>query len=90
MPQQLTLSALLSILAAGGSFLIVCMGHPVWGLVAALISLPLGLLGVLQSSSPRLRGGFISVFAIILGVVGVLFSILGILGKIAFWLVQRV
>lgn len=78
MDQKVGMFATLSILAALGSYFLVCSGNPGWGLAAAIASIPLGLAGLLRAASPRVRGGLISIGAIVLGVIGVILSILGL------------
>lgn len=84
MDQKTGIAATLSIIAAVGSYIATCAGHPAWGLFAALLSLPLGLVGVVMSASPRVKGGMLSIVAIIFGLAGVTVAILGITGTIIF------
>lgn len=79
---QLSAGALLSILAALGGMLASCSGHWILGLVLALLAMPLGLVGFLRSVSPHVRGGLISILAILLGALGVVFAILALIFKI--------
>lgn len=72
-----------SIILALGSFVATCSGHPIWGLVAAILSLPAGGFGFLRAASPRVRGGFISLGAVILGLLAIGVAVLGMLGKLA-------
>jgi len=76
--------ATISIVAAVGSYIATCMGHPVWGLVAALASIPLGIVGLVLSASPRVGGGMLSIAAIALGALGLIFAILGMVGVALF------
>jgi len=57
-----------AILAAVLSFILSFTGHVLWGGISALISIPLGVLGVFMAASPRVGGGLMSIAAIILGV----------------------
>ncbi len=82
--QQTGAAAMASILAAGGSFIASCTGHPGWGMVLALLSIPLGLFGLVMSASPRVKGGAMSLAAIVLGVIGLVFSVLGTIGVVLF------
>lgn len=77
-------SALLAIVAAVGSFFATFSGRPVIGLLAALVSLPLGALGLIMSVSPWIGGGILSIVALIFGSLGLVIAILGILGIIIF------
>lgn len=80
--QRQSAAAITSIIAAVGSYIATCSGHPIWGLIAALVSIPAGLIGFVLAASPRIRGGMISLAAIALGVIGLVISILGIVGVI--------
>jgi hypothetical protein len=82
MDQKTGGAAVASIVAAGLCYVAICMGHPWWGLVAAIVSLPLGLAGFLWSASSKVSGGILSIFAIGLGLVGIVLSILVGVGKI--------
>ncbi len=84
MDQKAGTSATVSILAAIGSYIITFTGHPVWGLIAGAVSIPLGVIGIIMAASPRVSGGFMSLLAIFLGVVATAVAILGIVGVILF------
>jgi hypothetical protein len=84
-PAQLGLGAILAIVAACASFLATCSGHPVWGLVLALLSLPLGLAGFIHSVHPQIRGGVLSIVAVILGGLGIIVAVIGIFFGILVW-----
>ena len=83
-PQKVGTAATLAIIAAIGSFILTCTGHPIWGLVVALLAEPLGLFGFFRAASPRVRGGFISIGAIILGAIAAVVAILGITKVVVF------
>jgi len=82
--QKTGTAAAISIVAAIGSYILVCAGHPVWALIAAIVSIPAGLIGLAMSASPKIKGGLMSIVAIVLGLIGIVFSILGIVGVIIF------
>jgi hypothetical protein len=42
-----------------------------WGFILALIAIVFGLVGVLLSFSPRVRGGVVSVFSLLAGLAGI-------------------
>ncbi len=71
--QQWGTAAIAGIAAALGSLAITIFADGTWSnitaLLVGLIAIPLGLLGVLFSLSPRTRGGLVSIAAIVLGVV---------------------
>jgi hypothetical protein len=74
--------AVLAILCAIGGMLASCSGHWFLGLVLGILAIPLGLVGLLHSVSPHIRGGIVSVLALILGVVGAVFAVLALIFKI--------
>lgn len=74
------MAATLAIAAAVGSFVLTCAGHPIWGLVVALLAQPLGLLGILRSISPRISGFWLSLGSMILGALAAVVALLGVLG----------
>lgn len=76
--------AIMAIIAAVGSYLLTFTAHPLIGLLAALLSIPLGIFGFLAAVSPRTGGGIISIIAIILGAIAVIVAVLGIIGVIIF------
>lgn len=84
MAQRTGTAATVSILASIGSYISTFSGHPVWGLVIALISICFGVIGMVMAVSPRVSGGIISIIAIILGGIGIIVSLLGIIGVILF------
>lgn len=53
-----------------------------WGLVLAGIAIIFGLLGVLLSFSPSIRGGFISIVSLIAGFIGLMAAVV----KASMWL----
>ena len=84
MDQRTGVAATLSILAAIGSYIAVCAGHPGWGLLLAVISIPLGLVGLVMAASPRVSGGILSIVAMVLGLLGVVVALLGVIGVVVF------
>ncbi|MFA9479435.1 hypothetical protein ACERK3_14190 [Phycisphaerales bacterium AB-hyl4] len=78
--QRTGIAATISIIAAIGSYVTTCAGHPIWGFVLALVSIPLGVVGLVISASPRVTGGMISIAAIVLGGLGLIVAIFGMLG----------
>lgn len=81
--QQVGTIASASAVLALGSFFATCSGHPIWGLIAAVLAFPAGLYGFLRAASPRVRGGIISLFSIAIAVLALIVAILGMLGKLA-------
>ena len=46
------------------------------GFILAIVAIVAGLVGVLLSLSPRVRGGMISIFSVIAGVIGIVAAVL--------------
>jgi hypothetical protein len=46
-----------------------------WGFVLAGIAIVLGIIGVLLSLSPRVRGGIVSIIGVLAGAVGVIAAV---------------
>lgn len=82
--QRTATAAILSILAAIASFFATFTGHPIWGLVLGLASLPLGVVGLVTAASPRVSGGLLSIAGMILGIIALGLSVLGMIGAIIF------
>ncbi|MCL7489600.1 MAG: hypothetical protein M8357_15650 [Desulfobulbaceae bacterium] len=76
--------ATIAIIAAIGSIVLVFTGNPIWGLIAAITAVLMGIIGVVLSSSPKIGGGLMSIFAIILGLVDIGLAVMGIIGVIIF------
>lgn len=84
MNQKAGTAATIAIIAAIGSFFLTFTGNPVWGLVTAVLAIVLGLVGVIVSASPKVGGGLMSSFSVILGIFGVGISILVLIGIVLF------
>ncbi len=84
MDQRTGTSATMSIVAAVGSYMLTFTGHPLWGLMSGIVSLPLGFIGMIFAASPRVSGGILSLTAILLGAFAIVLSIMGIIGVIIF------
>jgi len=54
------------------------------GLIAAIAAVILGIIGLVVSASPKIRGGLMSIIAIIFGLVDIGIAVLGIIGVIIF------
>ena len=81
-PQRMGLGAILAVVASLGSMFFSCSGHPMRGLILAIVAIPLGLFGFIRSASPEVRGGFASIVSIIVGVVGVAVALIAMFFKI--------
>lgn len=84
MDQRTGIAAIVAIILAIGSYIATCTGHPIWGLIAALFSVPVGVIGLVMAASPRVSGGIMSIIAIVLGAIGLIVAILGLVGVIVF------
>ena len=84
MDQKTGTFATFSIVAAVVSYALTFTGHPMWGLLAALAAVPLGLVGMLMAASPKVGGGLMSLVAMFLGIVGLGVAVLGLMGTIIF------
>ncbi len=84
MDQKTGTAAIVSIIAAIVSFVLIFSGHSVFGFILAIASVALGFIGLLMAASPRVSGGIISIVGIIVGSLGFLVAILGMLGAILF------
>jgi hypothetical protein len=59
-----------------------CSGHTILGLLLSLLSLPLGLFGILRATAPEIRGGLLSLGSIALGIIGLIVAICAMIFKI--------
>jgi hypothetical protein len=84
MDQKTGTTAIAAIAAAVISIIATFSGHAVIGLLVALVSLPLGALGMAMAVSPRVSGGMLSIGAIVLGIFGIGIAVLGMLGHVLF------
>lgn len=62
-----SLPSILAIVAAIGSF----FTGAALGLVLAILAILFGVIGVVLSLSPRVRGGLVSILSLIAGVIGI-------------------
>ncbi len=68
MNQKTGTLATLAIIAALASYFLTFSGHKLFGILAGIISIPLGAGGFLMAASPRVSGGIMSIISILLGV----------------------
>ncbi|MBE0596819.1 MAG: hypothetical protein IH614_06105 [Desulfuromonadales bacterium] len=80
--QKAGTGAILAIVAAIGSYVLSFSGRPGFGLLAALIALPLGVFGLVRAASPRVSGGIMSIVAIALAIFAIGVAVLGLIGAI--------
>ncbi len=84
MDQKTGTAAALSIIAAIASFFLTFSGHRLFALILAVVSIPLGIVGFLAAASPRVRGGIMSIAAMVLGVIAIGVAVLGMIGAAIF------
>jgi hypothetical protein len=69
---RFSIPSIIAIIAAIASFAVGAF----WGFVLAMIAVACGLIGVIVAFSSRIRGGFVSAFAILAGMVGLAAAII--------------
>ena len=74
--QARSLTSILAILAAIGSFVLAARDDGGWAFLVALFAIGAGLFGGLKALSPRVSGGMLSLAAVALGVIAALFGII--------------
>ena len=72
-------SSILAILAAIGSFVLSARDNELLAVIAAIFAIGAGLIGGVKSLSPRVSGGMISIVAVLLGVIALIFAFLAML-----------
>lgn len=72
-------ASIFAILCAIGSFILSARGHAMWGLLAALLAIAGGMLGGVEALSPRVRGGLISIAAVVLGVIAIVAALIALI-----------
>ena len=69
-----SIPSLIAIGAAIGSY----FSGAFWGFVLALIAIAFGILGMILSMSPSVRGGIVSIFSLFAGAIGIVVAIIKI------------
>jgi hypothetical protein len=74
-----TIPSAIAVAAAVGAWLLILAGHPVWALLAAVLGLGLGIVGLFAGVSSRNPQGIASLVAVFIslvgiGVIGIMFS----------------
>ena len=67
-----SLPSIIAILASIGSFFVGAFG----GFVLALVAIAFGIIGVVLSLAPSVRGGFISLFSLIVAAIGIVVAVI--------------
>ena len=75
---KFSIPSILAIVSAIASFAVGAF----WGFVLAIVAVAFGAIGVLLAFSSRVRGGFVSAFAVIAGLLGLIAAVV----KGVFWL----
>ena len=75
-PQVRSTVSLIAIVCAIGSFVLAAKGREMLALLCAVLAIGGGFLGGLRALSPRVSGGLISLLAIVLGVIGIIVSLI--------------
>ena len=76
-PVRSTVSVI-AIIAAIGSIVLASKGREFLGMFAAILAVGAGLIGGVKALSPRIRGGMLSILAVLLGVIGFVFSVIAL------------
>jgi hypothetical protein len=69
---KFSIPSLIAIIAAIASFVVGAF----WGFVLAMIAVVFGAIGVVFAFSSRVRGGFVSTFAVIAGILGLVAAVI--------------
>jgi hypothetical protein len=77
-PQVRSTISLIAIVCAIGSFVLAARGREMLALLCAVIAIGGGLFGGLRALSPRVSGGLFSLFAIVLGLLGIVVSLIAL------------
>jgi hypothetical protein len=77
-PRVRSTASLIAIACALGSFVLAAKGREMLALLCAVLAIGGGFLGGLRALSPRVSGGLISIFAIVLGVIGIVVALLAL------------
>ena len=80
--QRKAVPAIAAILLALGGYVLICSGRGIWGLLAEVVAVPLGIVGMVMAASPRVTGGMLSIVAIVLGAIGVILGLLVVVFKV--------
>ena len=67
-----SLPSVIAIAAAIGSFFVGAFG----GFVLSLVAIAFGIIGVLLSLAPSVRGGFISILSLIVAAIGIIVAVI--------------
>jgi hypothetical protein len=71
-----SMASVVAIISALASFYFSNRGTQSLGFILAFVAIGAGLLGGVKALSPRVSGGILSIIAVLLGVIGVLYALL--------------
>lgn len=71
-------ASILAILAAIGSFILTSQGREFLAMIAAVVAVGAGLVGGIKALSPRIKGGMLSIAAVLLGLVAVIVAVIAL------------
>jgi hypothetical protein len=77
-PQVRSTASIVAIIAAIASFFMSGRGHAVGGFFLALLAIGAGLVGGVRALSPRVSGGILSILAVIMGAIAIVFSLVAL------------
>jgi hypothetical protein len=71
-----SIPSIIAVVAAIGSF----MTGAIWGLILAFVAILFGIVGVVLSLSPSVRGGVISIVGLMAGAIGIIAAVFKAIG----------
>jgi hypothetical protein len=72
-------ASVIAILCALGGFWMSGHGRELWGFILAIVAILAGLIGGIKALSPRVSGGILSIVAVVLGLVALVFTFIAML-----------
>jgi hypothetical protein len=72
-------ASVVAILCALGSFFFSARGTESLGFILALVAMVAGLLGGVKALSPRVSGGMLSIAAVVMGVIALVYALICVL-----------
>jgi hypothetical protein len=67
-----SIPSIIAVICAIASFMV----RPGIGFILAIVAIVAGIIGVLLSLSPRVRGGMVSIFSVVAGAIGIVAAVL--------------
>jgi hypothetical protein len=72
-------ASIVAILCALGSFWFSSRGTESLGFILAFVAIGAGLIGGIKALSPRVNGGILSIIAVLMGLIGLIFAFIAVL-----------